>query len=302
MDNSSSPPSPARLAAVAAAAVLVLALFVPLYLIRLNMTPFRLDGAHPSPADFNIPFETIDLVTSDGVAIRAWLLISDTASTPGAAPSVIVVHGKGAAKSGLLNMGRVLHKAGFHVLLPDLRGHGESGDALLTFGLKEALDIKVCLDALKRRSFVDASRLGLYAHSMGTAAALQGAGRDPGVRAVVFDSGYDALEPLIVEIGTNTYGLPRWLAKTGVEAFRVLTGHAASEVEPARVLRERPLPCLFFHSAADRTIPFARGRALYDAASGPKELIETKGLHTGAWGEDPEGYERKVVEFFKKNL
>jgi pimeloyl-ACP methyl ester carboxylesterase len=287
----------ARLACIAFAATAVLAAIIPLYLIRINMTPHRLDGAHPSPADFKIPHETIDVIASDGVAIRAWLLIADTG-----APVVIVVHGKGASKSGLLNMGRVLHRAGFHVLLPDLRGHGESGEALLTFGLMESLDIEAALGALKRRPYLDATRIGLYAHSMGTAAALMGAGRDPGARAAVFDSGYDALEPLIVDIGSNVYGLPRWLAQGGVAAFRLLTGHAASEVNPAAILRERPLPCLFFHSAADGTIPFARGRALYNAASGPKEWIETNGAHTGAWGEDPEGYEQRVVAFFEKHL
>lgn len=287
-----------KIAVLVIASLAAAAVFIPFYLTWLNMLPSREPsaGTTPRPEDLGMTAETLYLVTTDGVHIRAWLITGETG-----APCVILVHGKGGAKNGLLHLARPLRDAGYHVLIPDLRGHGESADAKVTFGLREKLDLQIALDALKRRPGVDTTRIGVYAQSMGSAAAIQGLAADPSVRGLLLDSSFDRLDLLLVDLGASYYNLPRPFGLLGKYAFRLLTGSPAAAVDNAAVLAARPVPCVFFHVAHDATIPIARGRALHAAASGPKLFFETDGDgHAGSWGDDPKHFEAVMIAFFRE--
>src|SRR5215510_76100 len=58
---------------------------------------------------------------SDGTQSVGWLLLQEKV-----APTVILSHGYGSNRSDQLTLGFELWKSGYHVLLYDLRGHGES--------------------------------------------------------------------------------------------------------------------------------------------------------------------------------
>ncbi len=72
---------------------------------------------------------------------------------------------------------KALHDAGFHVLLFDLRLHGESGKSrhLVTFGPIEARDFIGAVNYLRSRADVDGQRIGALGISMGGSIALHGA-------------------------------------------------------------------------------------------------------------------------------
>jgi len=271
----------------------ILLVFLPMYLVWTNMHPPRGDGRNPNPRKLGLPHERLDLVTNDGVHIVAWHLIADSG-----APVVFLVHGLGGSKVGMLDYAARLHRAGFHAVLMDLRGHGESGDGYCTFGLDEAKDITVVLDAIRNKSGIDSGRIGFYAHSMGSSAAVRALASEPGLRGYVIDSGYDDLASLLRDVGRTFYGMPGPITQLGCNAYHNITGHRPETVSPAAVLRDCPAPGLFFHAREDRTIPFARGRALYEAAAGRKLFIEVPGDHLAAT--DEPGYENKLVEFFRQ--
>lgn len=280
--------------------IVVLAAFavtIPFYLMWINMKPEKGDGgATPAPSDLGLPYETLYLVSADGVPIRAWLIQGETG-----APCVIMVHGKGCAKNGLLTLAAALHKDGYHILLPDLRGHGESGDARITFGLNEKLDLQVAADALKRRPQIDATRLGVYAQSMGSAAAVQALAERHDVRGFVLDSSFDNLSTLLSDVAVGIYHLPRPFGALGRVAYFVFSGSPPSAVDNAALLARYPHPCLFFHVTGDQTIPIARARALFAASAGPKLFLETGGdAHAGSWAHDPAHFEAAMREFFRE--
>ncbi len=278
--------------------VLFLLLFsgvvLPAWLMRINMTAVRMDGTAPTPGDFGMSYEALSLASMDGVIIKAWYI----PGIPGA-PAVVMVHGKDASKTGFVHFARVINSMGYHVILPDLRGHGESGDGLLTFGLQEARDVEAAVEALGRRAGVDTGRIGVYAQSMGSAAAILALGRDPRCRGFFIDSGFDNLDHLIADVGTYTYDLPRWLALNSTWPYRLFTGVPASEVDPSGILSRSDRPLLLVHARDDRTIPFVRAQALYRSAAGRKKLVETAAGHTAAWGENPKLYERLLKKFFR---
>ncbi len=282
------------LALVTAATVAALIPLIPFWLTWLNMTPFRGPESGPRPSDYGLETETLDVIAPDGVLLKAWLVRGETN-----APLVVVVHGKGNSKMGMLNYARPLHKAGFHVLLPDLRGHGESGDARITMGLREADDVRLCVEAACRRPGIDTTRIGVHGQSMGTAAAILGLCDNKNVRGFFLDSGFAALDDLMVDVGVHVYGVPRWIAAMGNPSYHLLSGTHPSAVRPAECLARLNVPCFFYHATDDRTIPIRHGRALFDAAKGKKAMVTSAGDHVASWGANPEKFEKHLVDFFR---
>lgn len=267
---------------IIAVTVLILIVSLPFYLIWINMQPMRSEtGLRP-----NGEYRTLDFRSDDGIALRAWLLVGRPDS-----PTIVMVHGKGDSKSGLLHLAAPLQAVGYNVLLPDLRGHGESDDAKITFGLDEARDVRAAVAAANVNG-----PIGVYGLSMGTAAAILALGEDTRVKGWVIDSGFGSLEDLMVDIGVRFYGLPRWITTLSNIAYRVLAGAHPRDVAPANALGTAP--ALFFHARDDNTIPIEHGRVLFNAARGKKSFIETDGDHVSCWGSDPKRYEELLVIFF----
>jgi len=81
--------------------------------------------------------QDVSLITTDGTNLRAWLIqpIHNNGN------SVLLLHGMGDNRSGMIGYAELLLTSGYSVLLPDARAHGESGGELATYGLLERHDI-----------------------------------------------------------------------------------------------------------------------------------------------------------------
>ena len=263
------------------------------------MTPQGSDGRYPSPDKFGLEYQTLDLIAQDGVLIRAWFIKGDSDS-----PGIIMVHGKGGSKAGLLHLARVINQAGFHVMAVDLRGHGESGKAKTTFGLNEAMDVEVAVHALLNQKGVNQSRFGVYAQSMGTAAALLALGRNFKAKAFVLDSAWDSLDKQMEETAENIYGLPRFVSVPSMFFYKLLSSKWPSEVSPLEHAMISAAHFLIIHGDEDETVSIERGRSLFEGLT-QKQSGEFKTFsagHTGAWGSAPQEYERLMTDFFRMNL
>ncbi len=75
--------------------------------------------------------------------IEAWLLAP---SQPRG--TVVVLHGIRDRKASMLPLGQDLVERGFQALLVDLRGHGASTGAHLTYGVRDREDLSAVLDAV----------------------------------------------------------------------------------------------------------------------------------------------------------
>ena len=117
---------------------------------------------------------TITVESRDGLALSA--LLFEGAPT---APGVVMLHGAGSRKENHVDFAERLADAGMWALIPDLRGHGETGGTMDGGMPGDAL---ACLDELHARG---AGPLGLRGSSMGGFLALNAAALHPEVRAVV---------------------------------------------------------------------------------------------------------------------
>jgi pimeloyl-ACP methyl ester carboxylesterase len=110
------------------------------------------------------------------------------ASPAPARGSVVLLHPVGEDGTMMASWGLYFGRAGFMVVMPDLRSHGDSGDAPVGYGPPEAIDIADLVRQLRAAGRLPGP-LYLFGISYGASVALHAADDIPDVQAVV------ALEP-----------------------------------------------------------------------------------------------------------
>src|SRR5262249_61054515 len=118
------------------------------------------------PADADLHADDAVFPSDDGVTLRGWFIHrADDDGTP--APAIVFVHGWPWNRLGnlagqtvlpdrmvsFLQATQALARAGFHVLLFDLRNHGQSDSAWpVTFGVHEGRDFVGAVAWLRQRA------------------------------------------------------------------------------------------------------------------------------------------------------
>jgi dipeptidyl aminopeptidase/acylaminoacyl peptidase len=249
---------------------------------------FRTRGA---PAD--LACEEVTLTTDDGLEIAAWYV-------PGTQPNAIVlVHGTNANRAYLLPQARMLSQAGYHLILPDLRGHGHSQGNLNTYGYDEALDVRAAVGYLA--ALPEVEHVGAIGHSLGAAAMVRAASTDERLEALVIQSTYSSLAQAIEDTIGDLTILPKWpFAPLIVALAEARTGLRIGQVDSSRDLATMsPRPVLIIHSDADNLFPLHHAEQMYEAAQSPKDLWVVHGLpHVNAIEGNEAEYKERVIAFF----
>ena len=242
-------------------------------------------------------WESARVTTSDGVVLDGWLFTPREPNGSG----VMVLHGVGDTRSGMVDHAAFLLNAGYTVLLPDVRGHGSSGGSVISYGVRESADVHAWSDWLFQKRSI--ARLYGLGQSMGAAILIQSLAREPRFRALVADCSFDTFEDVAIYRLENASGLGRWAAwpvvETGLLYARIIHGVALSKASPANAIRPTTTPILLIHGTADTNIPPAESEALH--ALNPRStvlwLVPGAG-HIGSLSRDPRAYARRVTEWF----
>jgi dienelactone hydrolase len=188
----------------------------PLVLTRLMLFGGRapLDR---TPEDVGLPYEDVEFESADSVPLRGWFVPRAGGDAPG--PAIVFVHGWLWNRLGnrgghvpfadldvdFLVPARALHDAGFHVLLFDLRNHGESGSARpVTYGPREARDYVAAVEFVRQRSDVDGERIGAIGYSMGAGTVLYGTPDCQPIRALL------AVQPARIATFNRNFSRTEW--------------------------------------------------------------------------------------------
>ncbi len=235
-----------------------------------------------TPAAFGLQYRNVTFYSrQDHLRLRGWFI-------PGVLPdghltaqrTLIMIHGTGSNRASplVLGLGCALAKRGFAVLAFDMRGMGESAPAPLSEGYFEQRDALGAVDFLRSGPlpYPELGRTRVIAgwgDSMGAATLIMAAAHEPAIRAIVSDSGFAAIVPLL-ERNTRIPGafIPGILL-----ASRVLYGIDFYATRPVDVVSSiAPRPIFFIQGTADTVVPpFNLGALAKAASAAPHAHVQT---------------------------
>jgi len=238
---------------------------------------------------FNIPYQSIDLVTEDGVRLSAWY------TPPRKGAVILLAHGYGDNRPEWVHA--LLAKKGYGVIAWDARAHGESGGEISTIGYLEVLDVKAALDYVLAQPGVQ--HIGAWGGSMGAATLIRATAQFPQIEALFVDSSFASLDDEFDYL--VPYPLINPLAKF---IAQVETGINLDEVNPINdIARISPRPVYIVHGAADTVAPPNAGEKLFNAAHEPRFLwVEENAAHLSIHLVNERRYKNRLLGFFNEWL
>ena len=266
-----------------------------------------------TPADFGLDYRNVTFSSRyDSVQLRGWFI-------PGVLPdgrltadrTIIMVHGlhSNRADPVVLGVGAALAKHGFAVLALDLRGHGQSAPAPLSFGYYEQRDVLGAVDFLHtgQLPYPQLGRphiIGGWGDSMGGATMLLASAREPAIRSIVTDSAFAALVPLL----DRTASYPTIFIPSLLAAMQVFSHADYYAVRPMDVVASiAPRPLFFIQGSKDSMVPAWNMSLLAHATSqAPNAHVQTWLVpgagHIESFHLMGQVYVDRVVSFFNETL
>lgn len=255
--------------------------------------------ATTTPAALGLEFESVTLSTTDDVELAAWYLEGTNRS------GVVLMHGAGSTRSGVVDQAAVLFGNGYSVLLIDARGHGDSGGIAMDFGWYGDLDIAAGTKFLAARDEVDPDRIGVIGFSMGGEEAIGAAAADPLIRAVVAE-GATARQAADKEWFSDAYGWRGWLQERlemvqyGITDFLTEASPPISLRSAVRAARNTEFLLITAGKVADE------GRAAAYIQSGASERVTIWTVdgagHTDGYNVHPNEWAQRVMAFLDEAL
>ncbi len=133
------------------------------------------------PSDLTLPIEEITFAGGDDLTMAGWYVPPQNGSV------IILLHGYGDDRRGMVWHGEQLYAAGYGLLMYDERASGESEGEQRSYGWQDPADVVGALRFLQDKPEVDTDLIGIAGCSIGGQIALQGAAYNPEIQAVWAD-------------------------------------------------------------------------------------------------------------------
>ncbi|HUA78796.1 MAG TPA: alpha/beta hydrolase [Dyella sp.] len=257
------------------------------------ITPSQHAVGAPPP---DLPVQTVVLTDIDGTPIGGWFV----PGTKGHG-AVLLLHGVRADRRAMIDRARFLHAAGYAALLIDFQAAGESPGQAITFGYREAKDVKASLRYIHQR--LPGERVGIIGTSMGGAATIL-AEPDLDADAVVLEQVYPTIrqateDRLAIHLGP----MGPWFAPILLMTLHAHLGIYPDQLRPIDHIGQLSMPKLLIVGGRDRDTTIAESHAMFQAATGSKQLWVVQGArHVDLYGYVGADYRVRVLDFFATYL
>ncbi|MBR5459554.1 MAG: alpha/beta hydrolase [Clostridia bacterium] len=245
----------------------------------------------------SLPFRDVKVISHDGLTLRGKYY----EYSPDA-PIELMLHGyRGCAESdlsgGVLRSRRLGHSA----LIVNNRGSGTSDGRVITFGIKECLDVPIWVKYITDNINPNA-RIILTGISMGASTVMLASAMPlpKNVIGVLADCGYSSAEKIIKKVIADmklpvaiTYPLVRL-------SGRLFGGFDLKSADCVAALKKASVPVIFLHGDSDDFVPCDMSRECFEACDSRKKLVIIDGAGHGlAYPVAPEKYIEELKNFFK---
>ena len=218
---------------------------------------------------------------------------------------IVICHQYGGSPQSMEEYAKHFYELGFNIILPYMRGHGDSAYKNISFGWQDSADIVNWVDYIAEED--KKSRIALFGVSMGANAVTLAASEEmpENVRFVIADSCYISMDALIKEYVKTQTGFSSLVTKTLVSVFsKNKMGVPFKDADTIAKVREIELPILFINGENDTVVPPLISKKLYEncEAEGVEEVIIENGAHGNNLQADKETYWANIDAFLLTNL
>jgi len=234
----------------------LLVLGVYIFQARLLFFPDQPGRHHVQvPTDIGLHYETVRILTADGVTLDGWFVPADKARGV-----ILFFHGNAGNISHRLDSLRIFNKLGLNTLIIDYRGYGSSTGTPSETGTY--LDAEAAWRYLVEECHFSPRDIIIFGRSLGGAVAVHLASQqDPA--ALIAESTFTSVPDLAAE-------LYPWLPARWLSRF---------QYNSLRKIKSVNCPVLVVHSSQDEIIPARHGSRIFAAARAPKEFLKISGSH-----------------------
>ncbi|MCK4647919.1 prolyl oligopeptidase family serine peptidase [bacterium] len=275
---------------ISLAFLIIMVITISSYAFYISVCPRRFVSSI-NPANFGLKCEEINFRTRDGLILKGWFIPKEGKKT-----TIIVCHGYPFDKGNILPSSLFLRRE-YNLFLFDFRAMGESEGRYTTAGYHEKKDLLAAIDYLKSRGI---ERIGALGFSLGGAVIIMA--HSPDIKAIVSDSSYATLDLMIHSLFRHYHFLRYPFVFTAKLLSRLVLKFNTSSVSPVDTIKEVETPILLIHGEGDSQIPVKNAYLLHGAAPKSKLWIVPGADHGEAQVLATIEYEKRVLEFFKKNL
>jgi fermentation-respiration switch protein FrsA (DUF1100 family) len=236
-----------------------------------------------APADVGIrDGERVRFTTADGVELVGWYLPPTPDTADGPVPGLLWFYGNMETVVDIAPILQEFRPPGVALFAIDYRGYGQSTGRATEPGLYA--DAEAAWDYLAERAEVDATRIGVYGRSLGSAVALHVTEARP-VQAIVLDSPFTSARAMARR---HYPWAPPFLMRLQLDNL----GRA----------HDLSIPLLVFHGARDFIAPVAMGEAVAEAGRA-EEFVRIEGAgHNDTYTVGGEAYRARLFRFVEERL
>ncbi len=217
---------------------------------------------------------------------------------------VIVIHGWTNVKREVSSYAMEHYKRGFNVLIPDLRGHGNSESKFVSMGWLDRLDIVDWTQSLAKEN--PKAKIILHGVSMGAATTMMTTGEKlpENVVLAIEDCGFMGVKEIFTDQCIRKYHLPPKLVMPQASLVcKLINGFFFGEASAVKQLKKSKTPTLFLHGDKDDFVLISNLEPVYKACAAEKEKYIIKGAeHAVSSHWFHEEYWQVVNAFVDKHL
>ncbi len=256
--------------------------------------PPRLRVSFFTPTNLGVTYEDVTLTSSDGVELAAWYIPSRNQA------AIILLHGHSGNRLGVMHQAEALVKAGYGVLMYDLRAHGSSGGRRFARSQAGVDDLLTAVSYLSKRPEINAAGIGVMGVSVGGLFALQAAAQTVAIRAVVADGPSLATEADMPPATSLFAQIGLWQQRHFMQAARWFARHEPlpPNLDSVTRLGGRPLFLISTGQGGEAALV----QQLADVAEAAMLWQIPEARHAQGWRARPDEYSHKLVSFFDETL